>query len=291
MPRSLPLRRSLAAALLLPLAVAGPARADLIAYEAFAYTPGSNLNGSNGGTGWAGAWAAGGSNASVSDHLTVSDSSLAAAGLATSGGRATAGSQSQIAGLTRFFDGDVLGAGGTTSYISVLLRPEGTLGAGQFNGFFGLVLESALDGPEVFVGKPGSAANAPWAIEQRGGSNTAFSNFIPQVGRTDLLVLKAEWGLGEPGGQAFDRLSLFINPTAGEPEPMFAHAITTAIDTNRVTGLTLASTGAFSVDELRVGTTFADVAPAPVPEPATAALLALGLLAVPVARRRRSAAR
>ena len=283
--------RLLAVAAFLMCVQVGPASAGLIAYEGFDYRPGTNLRGTDGGFGFAGAWSDAGGNATTFDHLSIADESLAANGLATSGGRATANSQETgIAALTRRFgDGVVLGAGGTTTYFSVLFRPEGVLGGGRANGFFGLALESAVNPPnrEVFFGKPGSSDDAEWAVEEPGGRSSASSGVTPQVGRTDLLVLKAEWNIGEPGGQSFDRLSLFVNPTAGEAEPAVANAVTTAIESSRINGLTITSAGAFSIDEIRVGTTFSDVAPAvaAVPEPSAVVLVALGLLPAAVRRR------
>ena len=82
-----------------------------------------------------------------------------------------------------------------------------------------------------------------------------------QTGQTVLLVLRVDFFAG------IDRLTLYANPTPGAAEP-FLGAVKQDRDLGTVTGLTLYSTGAFSVDEIRVGTTFADVVPtAAVPEP------------------------
>ena len=88
---------------------------------------------------------------------------------------------------------------------------------------------------------------------------------------------------------ATDTYQLYINPTLGETAPAMANATATYADTDTLNTLryvvhsTLVA-GDPSIDEIRVGTTFADVVG--VPEPATIGLAATaGLLAL---RRRRA---
>jgi hypothetical protein len=240
------------------LAFVAAADAALSAYEGFDYANvGSDLVGQSGGSGFSGAWAPGGFNASVSDNYDVAAGSLAFGLLATGGNRVSSGPTVAIAGVTRTLAAP-LGADGTTRYFSVVLRPEGTLNAGAFNGFFGLTLETPGE-PELYFGKPGSDAINEYVVEDRGGAGQVSSGVGAAVGQTALLVLKAQF---QPGPDVF---TLYVNPAPGGPEPA-AGAVKTGSDVGPVTGLTVYSTGEFSVDEIRVGTTFADVTPA-VPEP------------------------
>ena len=86
-----------------------------------------------------------------------------------------------IAGLTRDFS-TPLGTPGTTRYASFLLRPEGTLQGGAFNGFFGVVFEQPLE-PELYIGKPGAAAIDRYVLEDRGGALQVASMQLPQSAR------------------------------------------------------------------------------------------------------------
>ncbi len=262
---------------LVGLALAGgstSARADLMAYEGFNYPVGTNLNGQNGGVGFAGPWAPGGFNASVFNHLTIGSGSLTFDNLLISGNHASAGAQNAIAGLTRPL-AQPLGTPGTVSYISFLLRPEGTLGQGALNGFFGVTLETQGGSePQLFIGKPGGGAVNRYVLENRGGANQVASGVAPVVGEPVLLVVKAEFSAGN------DRFTLFVDPTPGGIEPA-SGTVKSDANVGLITGLTLYSTGAFSIDELRVGTTFADVTPLGpgpvVPEPGSLSLFVLSL--------------
>jgi hypothetical protein len=164
-----------------------------------------------------------------------------------------------------------LGQGDSTVFLSFLVQPVGVLGAGAFNGFFGLALESAGE-PELFIGKPGGGAVNRWVIEDRGGSLQHASALGPVVGETTLLVLKAEFAAA-----GNDRFTLHVNPTPGGPEPATG---VVKFDSNLglVQGLTLYSSGAMALDEIRVGETFADVTPVAVPEPGALCTMSLMLL-------------
>ena len=247
------------------LAAGRASDAALLAYEGFDYAVGSDVSGQSGGTGFSGPWAPGGFNASISDHLDVAAGSVPFGLLLTNGNRAASGPTNAIAGVTRPLAVPV-GADGTTRYFSVVLRPEGTLGAGAFNGFFGVTLESAGE-PELYFGKPGDGAIGQYVVEDRGGAGQVSSGVAAVVGQAALLVLKAQFNAGN------DVFTLYVNPTPGAPEPV-AGAVKSDSNVGPVTGLTVYSTGAFSVDELRMGDTFADVTPA-VPEPAAAICLCL----------------
>jgi hypothetical protein len=278
------MRRTLFAAAV--LALAGPgARADVVTYEPFNYTPGTPLLGSNGGSGFASPWAAGGFNASIFTNYTVAAGSLPYPALATSGDRVTTSEQQAISGLTRSL-ATPLGTPGTTDYISVLLRPEGTVGAGALGGFFGLYLNASTTTPnlsqDLFLGKPGIFDQ--YDIEDRGGTNRHLSTVTATAGTTALLVLRMDFTAG------IDKFTLYVNPTPGAPEPT-AGVVKQDSDVGTIAALTLYSTGAHSLDEIRIGTTYADVVPlAAVPEPASLVSTLIGLTTLATwSRRGRSA--
>jgi hypothetical protein len=262
-------------ALVLPLVlmIGGAARGDLLSYEPFGYSAvGADLQGSSGAGsfGFAGPWVAGGFNASIHNNYDIAAGSLSFGQLLTSGNRAMSGPVNAIAGLTRDLAAPI-GTAGTTRYYSLLLRPEGVVGGGAFNGFFGLNLELAGE-PELFVGKPGGGAINQYVIEDRGGGGQHPSPIPVISGQTALLVVKAEFMAN------LDRFTLYVNPVPGGPEPAVG---TIKFDSNlgTVNGFTLYSTGAFSVDELRLGQTFVDVTPV-VPEPGVVGMLSVVALAV-----------
>ncbi|MEO8350432.1 MAG: hypothetical protein ABI680_01800 [Chthoniobacteraceae bacterium] len=233
---------------------ASPAYSALNAYEPFDYTPvGSDLLGDNGGFGFSAPWNTGGFNAFINTNYDVASGSLSFGSLLTQGNSVSTGPVSQIAGLTRDL-AVPLGVPGTTAYVSFLLQPQGTLGEGVFNGFFGLTLESP-DEPEVFMGKPGGDALDKYVIEYRGGANQHPSSVTPEVGQTTLIVVRADFGL--PGFD--DTFTMFANPVPGGAEPLVGDVLSANVST--ITGLTLYSSGAYAIDELRVGDTFADVTP------------------------------
>jgi hypothetical protein len=227
--------------------------AALIAYDGFNYGPaGSDLNGNNGGIGFSGPWAPGGFNASINNNYDIANGSLSFGALSTSGNSVSTPAVTAIAGLTRTLVAP-LGVDGTTRYFSFLLQPQGTLNGGIFNGFFGLVFEAPGE-PEVFMGKPGDGAIDRYVIENRGGAGQVASTVAPVVGQTAFVVVRADFMAGN------DLFTMYVNPTPGALEPL-SGIVKGDANIGIFNALTLYSSGAFAVDELRVGETFADVTP------------------------------
>jgi hypothetical protein len=228
------------------------AYATLTAYDGFNYGPaGSDLQGNNGGFGFSSGWTAGGFNASIHNNYDIASGSLGFGSLLTSGNSVVTSPVTAISGLTRSLSSP-LGAAGTTAYLSFLIEPRGVLNDGVFNGFFGVVFESATE-PEVFAGKPGAGTLNEYVIEDRGGAGQFPSGVSTVINQTALLVIKAEFGL------LSDTFTMYVNPTPGGAEPLSGTVKIGNIDT--IVGLTLYSTGGHAIDELRLGETFADVTP------------------------------
>lgn len=203
------------------------------------------------GTGLSGAWEQGGFNAFAAGY-TTSEISLSFRGLETSGGQIAGAAFTRINGSIRNL-AQSLGADNTTVYLAFLLRPLGTLNDGVFNGFFGVTLAG---GPanELFVGKPGGGAVEEYVIEHRGGFGQVSSGMSMAVGQTAFLVVRADF---LPGNDMF---TLYTNPVPGDPEPTNG-AVKADLNLGVVSRLGIYSTGAFAVDEIRIGTTYADVTP------------------------------
>lgn len=227
-----------------------PAWSSVLETESFSYSLGQTLNGLNGGTGWSGAWQTpGGLDATTSSGLAFS-------GLSVSGGAvSTAGFQppNQGASVATFVRslGANIGADNTTAFVSFLMRPD----AGS--GFYG-----GLNVGNLFAGLSGNQAT--YGLE--GPTNDlSLSNLGAIPGQTVFFVLRLDF---LPGN---DTVSLFLNPAPGQPPPGTASAVKTDLDVGAVTSIVINNYGGYTLDEIRIGTTYADVTPlsteSSVPEP------------------------
>ncbi len=231
------------------LVMSHPARADQLAYEGFGQ---SFPIYANDGSGFSSPWAQGGFNAFASGY-TANVGSLSYPSLRPGvAGSVSGGAFFAINGALRNL-GQSLGADNTTIYLSVLLRPDGTLSNGIFNGFFGVTLNGSLFN-DLFIGKPGGGAIDQYVIETRGGSGQVPSGTSADVGHTALIVLKAQF---LPGTDIF---TLYTNPKPGGSEPS-SGAVKSDLDLGTVSKVGIYSSGAFTVDEIRVGTSYEDVVP------------------------------
>ncbi len=245
-----------------------PCGAAITVYEPFNYTSAAQVSGQSGGgsLGFSAAWSGGSATA------TVGSGSLP--GTSTIGNRAAMAANSLTTPLSRTLSSS-LGISAGTTYFSFLIRPEASVGSS--------IGELRLTGSANTVGFGLNANSGSYLIDQVGtGAGVTTSSSTAVVNTPVLLVLKAVFG----AGSASDTFSLFYNPAVGSLEGT-ANA-TRSFDVGTVTALSIAGNLAFSVDEIKVGSSYADV----VPEPGTWA--AGGAVAVLVAaqwmrsRRRRN---
>lgn len=165
------------------------------------------------------------------------------------------------------------GADGTTVYLSFLAQATNS-----GSRFLGLSLFSGSPGTtgteQLFVGK----LNGFGTFGITSGSGSA--NTSAPSATLSLLVARIDFVTGP------DTVTLYVNPTVGAPEPAASTTLTgfsigtfdylrLAAGAGNSTGATSTVTG--TLDELRIGNTFASVTPAAAPEPSQFAAFAVGI--------------
>lgn len=243
--------------------------ATILLSESFDYSTG-NLAGQAGGTGFTGAWTTVGD----AGAATVQAGSLAYSTLATSGNKTYVSPNVAASGASRTFSNMNSG----TVYMSFLInQDEGTR-------FFALRLYDGA-AQNLLIGR--GTAGTSWILGNTLGV-AQDTGVAATLDTTFLMVLRIDFN----ASGANERLRLYVNPTLGT-EPLTAQVDGTTTSSFQINKLDIAGgqTGGGNTvskgwfDEIRFGTTYADVTP--VPEPATLALLSLGGLAVLFLRRRR----
>lgn len=292
----------LASSMLL-LCVISTSQAALLAYEPFDYPLGEQLDGKNSGLGFTNAW-----NGQTNATGATIQAGLSHAGVPTSGNSVLLSGDPSTQNIFRSFP-NIAGADGTSTYISFIAQrlgdPMGT-GANTYLrgtnvGFFNT--EHATRAERATIGNSSNASANTWAFIPTGSGGSIVPTTNPAVtfggGPQVWAVLRIDH-VGPAGDDtAKDSAYLFINPDpTTEPAVSSANAKLLAGDTGAFdySGLdyvrpfignanSTASFGVLSVDELRIGTTYADMTR--VPEPSTLILLSLCGLASCFRRLRR----
>ena len=241
----------------------------MVAYDPFSYAAGS-LTAQNGGSGFSGMYTAassGGSSVSAAGFGYTDANSNA---LTVAGNKAdfVGNNQGEFRSLTTAPQ-----ATGTTLYVSFVMQLT------TANAYAGLSLFAGTT-ETLFLGEPGGALGF-FGIDTKSGSTlgstTPTSTKSLLVYRIDFLATSAT-------------IRLYLNPTLGtEPTTASLTATKTAALTYDSIRIQSGGTTAGSIDEIRLGTTYADVTPIAVPEPTTMALVLLGTAGMlRVLRRRRA---
>jgi hypothetical protein len=247
-------RRSFCLFVLACAAHALPARASVL--ESFNYPAGMNIVGLNGGTGFSGAFSAGGSAG------TITGGNLSFAGLDAFGNKLTTNPGSNL--IVRNLDASDSFTDGSTFYLSFMMRWDGS----QASNWGGLQLIG--NGPaQLFIGHPGSGITN-YSIERAAADNTAMQSNVPVVaGQTALLVARVQLVNGN------DTVRLYVDPTPDGPEPSTGSSPNLlGQDFGTISQVGISTSDAYSIDEIRIGLTYASVVPAP--EPAAAGLVIIG---------------
>ncbi len=223
-----------------------PARGDLLALENFDYAGvGSDLSGSSGGGsfGFSDSWSGNTSYNIASGSLNSPRDPLPLVGNSVSGV-----AYGENRGIDRTLAAS-LGADDTTIYVSVAMEPRGILGQGAYGGWFGLALRGSTD---VMIGMNYSQGTYGLRIADVYRS----SSVAPVVGKPTFLVLRIDFTEG------VESAYLYVNPQPGAPEPAVAQASEINLDFRALSKLSLTGPGGSAFDAIRIGTTYADVAPA-----------------------------
>lgn len=264
--------RLAALALVMLLAAPRMAGAALTAYDEFNYEPiGSDLNAKDGGGsfGFTGPW-------SGQTSYNIGSGSLASpfAPGPQLGNSVTAVAFGENRGIDRVLS-TPLGTEGASAYISVLIRPQGILHQGAYDGWFALALRGSTD---VFFGMsyPGERIGLEVGFEK------SLTNVNAVIGQMFFGVIRIDFTEG------VDPVYLYLNPQPGAPEPATPSASLINLNVNFLNKVSLTGPGGVGYDSLRIGTTYADVTP--IPEPAAASLLVAGVTGIAGCRslRRRS---
>jgi MYXO-CTERM domain-containing protein len=264
-----------AALLIAAAATIGSVSAAAVIYEPFDGAVG-NLDGSAGGTGLTGNW-------SISGDFQVTTGSMSWGSLETSGNQ-TSNSQTRGKGGSVSTGTTLSGGGhldnGAVLWFSFLAQsvPAGrtymTIGTGGPDGFDriggvgGFGLGARLENGTVYA----HGWDDTTAVKPAGTAVTAGTVFV--VGRIT-------WGATALDD---DTVDIFLPGTDLVLPGTAASTMSRNFDQSTFTNLGIGSAGGGEVDEIRFGTSYADISP--IPEPSAVLLGALGFLAL--LRRRRN---
>ncbi len=261
------------------------ARATLIAYDGFdSYTSDAVLNTNAGGSGWTANW----SSLSTVKVVTPSTALTYTGGaVSINGGTRAAEAATPTVDPTDNVASRNFTTQTGTVYFSFLLRIESGSDSTDFFQF-SLNNDTSItnSGSIGDLSTTDGANNFAARIGGTSGGTSVNSTTTASGATTYFLVGK----ISKTSGGNYNRMELFVNPTtlteSGVAATQNADSGTAAISyfTLRLAGIE--TTDQYRFDELRIGTTWADVVPVPEPSACAAITGVLVLMAAALRRRR-----
>ena len=219
------------------------------AFDGFSHFPGLRLSGQGGGTGWASAWS--GAGAAVTDRKLSDPTGRLPAPPSSVTLRAEGGDFLSISCRTAF----TYGLPGTTEWFSfVIVRTTASPRATTPPAYGGVALGG---NPSLFIGDPG---DGHWGMDTSGPpalKGVVDAGPIAENVPT-FLVVRADFRAGAA------RLTLYQDPKPGLPAPNVVGVVKTdlALTPGRSVTLTFGNGSAYAIGALRLGASYAAVAPA-----------------------------
>lgn len=288
---------TLSAAAIAAAALAVSAQAELIVYEGFDYTAAADVAGQNGGTGFAAAW-------SGSDSFDVS-SGLSFGSLQVTGGSSARVNRAGNAAISRTVSASAvtaLTADDSTMWFSVLMDPTDDTLELSVAGFPLNTHGTLIFGDTALTGGSGTA---PAPIGAGGDAfGVSFDGIDGDFANTEIQAVSYVGGVISTDGTLVvgdnisfivgqidfaadgtdDTLTLYNVTDPSAPLPTAFATLSADFDQSTFNVVSIGDAQTSIFDEIRFGTSLADVTP--VPEPGSLALLGLGGLAM-VRRRRK----
>lgn len=227
----------------------------------------------------------------ISGSLAYSDSNYAA-GIGNSVGVVAGGGNAATSGrVQRLFDSSLTVTSSTagTIYLSFLFQTASTGSYQALELYDGWVSSGNADLKRNFsLGLiSGSDSTIRFNAGATGVAKTAAATSGVTASSVNLYIVKFDLS----ATAASDTVTVWVNPTLGAGDPSSGGITLTSQDiTFDRLSLSDYSAGAATWDEIRFGTTFADVTTSAIPEPATyAAVVGAATLGLVIIRRRRKA--
>jgi len=258
-------------------------RLNPLAYEPFGEASGTVLQGNSGGGdfGWASAWVDQNGSGHIPGHDVESSTPVAYTGLVESGNYAVGGDTWDYVGrqldtsatgpFAAYLSNGLIGAPGQTVWLSFLLRADVATPDVSFSlGSQGGTNAWWIGNPNLEFGYFGSlsqdSSGHPYWSLAYGGSYATPTAVVPTtvpvtVGQTELFVASINYG-----ADGTDTVNLYMNPsTLGGTAPTTPSVTYTTTNSLAFESLTYYGGTGYnmsSLDEIRLGTSFAAVTPA-----------------------------
>ena len=265
------------------IAITSSTKAAVIAYEGFDYTAGTTISASlGGGSGWSNSWTSqtpqGGTNwATNATGLTYTDGTKSL--IVSAGSMSDSTSSGDGNRWRRNFAIPSGSWGSSSTWFSFLTDRSDTNAATTQQWNFRLQTGAST----IAQIKNISSTTDGWEILNSAGASQANTTAI-----SELSAVFVVGRVTHDGGSGNDLIELWFNPNLTTPGAATISA--TFANFSGLDGFSFetGSTPTGRFDEIRFGTTFADVAPTPVPEPAAVAVIAgCGALGFAASRRPR----